>query len=156
FPNLMDAGTWNLAPLSPITRSYTLGVGSFHEDAPRKVYAAWAQDDWAMTRHLTLNLGLRYDLATGIWAERIALPPFLKAARPSDTNNFGPRVGFAYQVTDRTVIRGGVGKYFGEVSGQPAFWLIRYTHQIFPQILNDGRPDFAANPFNGQTPTYEQ
>jgi len=156
FPNLMDAGTWNLAPLSPITRSYTLGVGTFHEDAPRKVYAAWAQDDWAMTRHLTLNLGLRYDLETGIWAEWIALPPFLKAGRPSDTNNFGPRVGFAYQVTDRTVIRGGVGKYFGEVSGQPAFWLIRYTHQIFPQILNDGRPDFAANPFNGQTPTYEQ
>lgn len=53
-------------------------------------------------------------------------------------------------------IRGGVGKYFAEITGQPAFWLLRYTHQIHPEVLNDGRPDFAANPFNGPPPTYEQ
>ena len=25
-----------------------------------------------------------------------------------------------------------------------------------PQIFNDGRPDFAANPFNGPIPTFDQ
>jgi hypothetical protein len=156
FPDLMDASTWNLAPLSSITRKYTLGVGTFREYAPRHVYAGWVNDDWAITPRLTLNLGLRYDLETGVFAEWLALPPFLEANRPSDTNNLGPRFGFAYSMNDRTVIRGGAGKYFAEISGQPAFWLIRYTHQIHPEILNDGRPDFAANPFNGQVPTYEQ
>ena len=156
FPNLMDASTWNLAPLSSITRKYTLGVGTFRENAPRKVYAGWVNDDWKIAERLTLNLGLRYDLETGVFAEWVALPPFLEANRPSDTDNFGPRVGFNYHLNDRTVIRGGVGKYFAEISGQPAFWLLRYTHQIHPEILNDGRPDFTANPFNGPAPTYEQ
>ena len=155
FPNLMDVSTWNLAPLSSITRKYVLGIGTFREYAPRKVYAGWANDDWAITRRLTLNLGLRYDLETGVFAEWVALPPFLEANRPSDTNNFGPRLGFAYSLNDRTVIRGGFGKYFAEISGQPAFWLLRYTHQIHPEKLNDGRPDFAANPFDGPVPTYE-
>ena len=156
FPDLMDVSTWNLAPLSSITRKYTLGVGTFREYAPRKVYAGWINDDWAIGSRLTLNLGLRYDLETGVFGEWLALPPFLDANRPSDTDNFGPRIGFAYSLNDRTVIRGGAGKYFAEISGQPAFWLIRYTHQIHPEILNDGRPDFAANPFNGPAPTYEQ
>jgi hypothetical protein len=155
FPNLMDVSTWNLAPLSSITRKYVVGIGTFREYAPRKVYAGWANDDWAITRRLTLNLGLRYDLETGVFAEWVALPPFLEANRPSDTNNFGPRLGFAYSLNDRTVIRGGFGKYFAEISGQPAFWLLRYTHQIHPEKLNNGRPDFAANPFNGPVPTYE-
>ena len=156
FPNLMDVSTWNLAPLSSITRKYTLGVGTFTENAPRDVYAAWVQDDWAITPRLTLNLGLRYDLETGVFGQWLALPPFLEANRPEDSDNFGPRLGFAFSLNDRTVIRGGAGKYFAEVTGQPAFWLIRYTHQIHPEILNDGRPDFAANPFNGPAPTYEQ
>ena len=156
FPNLMDVSTWNYASLSSITRKYVLGVGSWKQNVPRKVYGGWVQDDWNIRRRLTLNLGLRYDLETGVFAEHIEFQPFLKANRPSDTNNFGPRVGFAYSLNDRTVVRGGAGKYFGEISGQPAFWTVRYTEQIHPEILYDGRPDFAINPFNGPAPTYAQ
>ena len=156
FPDLMDVSTWNYASLSSITRKYVLGVGSWKQNVPRKVYGGWVQDDWNIKRRLTLNLGLRYDLETGVFAEHIEFLPFLKANRPSDTNNFGPRVGFAYSLNDRTVVRGGAGKYFGEISGQPAFWTVRYTEQIHPEILYDGRPDFAVNPFNGPAPTYEQ
>lgn len=31
---------------------------------------------------------------------------------PADNNNFGPRIGFAYRVTNKTVLRGGYGEYF--------------------------------------------
>ena len=156
FPNLMDVSTWNIASLSSISRKYVVGVGSWRQNPPRKVYAGWVQDDWSIRKRLTLNLGVRYDLETGVFAEKIEFLPFLQANRPSDTNNFGPRVGFAYSLNDRTVIRGGAGKYFGEISGQPSFWTKRYTEQIHPEILYDGRPDFAVNPFNGPYPTYEQ
>ena len=44
------------------------------------------------------------------------IPPFLLEPRPQDTNNFGPRVGFAYSLDDRTVLRGGAGKYYAEVT----------------------------------------
>ena len=70
--------------------------------------------------------------------------------------HFGPRAGFAYSLNDRTVVRGGYGKYFADVTGQPAVFTLRNVQQITPQILNDGRPDFASNPFNGPAPTYDQ
>lgn len=70
FPDLTDVSTWNLAPLSPLTRFYVRGIatdlsrwsrppgsGGFTEYAPRHVYATWVQDDWAITLRLTLNLG---------------------------------------------------------------------------------------------------
>ena len=50
-----------------------------------------------MSDSLTLNLGLRYDLTRNGWANETAVPPFLEADRPDDTNNIQPRLGFAYQ-----------------------------------------------------------
>jgi hypothetical protein len=74
---------------------------------------------------LTLNLGLRWEFATPIW-ERDNLwsnfdPTTNKLIRASsgglynralvnpDYHDFGPRVGFAYSITPKTVIRGGYG-----------------------------------------------
>jgi hypothetical protein len=169
FPDVTDVSTWNLAPLSPIARFYQRAIGmdaspfsrpagnsGFTEYAPRHVYAGWIQDDWAVTPRLTLNLGLRYDVMVGAFVNWVEFQPFVDGDRPNDTNNFGPRVGFAYSLTDRTVIRGGYGKYFADVTGQPAVFTLRNVQQITPQILNDGRPDFASNPFNGPAPTYDQ
>ena len=77
--------------------------------------------------------------------------------RPLDKNNIQPRLGFAYSVNDRTVMRGGWGLFYGGGTGVCSHALL---HE--PQIdqragdNNDGRPDFASNPFNGPIPTYEQ
>ena len=79
--------------------------------------ASWAQDDWQISDRLTLNLGLRYDLELGVFANDVELPPFQQAGRPNDTDNFQPRVGFAYRLTDQTVIRGGSGLYYGDALG---------------------------------------
>jgi hypothetical protein len=161
--------TWNLTPLSPIARFYQRAIGmdaspfsrpagnsGFTEYAPRHVYAGWIQDDWAITPRLTLNLGLRYDLMVGAFVNWVEFQPFIDGDRPDDTNNFGPRLGFAYSLTDRTVVRGGYGRFFADVTGQPAVFTLRNVQQITPQILNDGRADFASNPFNGPAPTYDQ
>ena len=156
FPVWNDPSTWNLAALSPITRSYRRGIGEFYVNPIENRFAAWAQDDWAITSRLTLNLGLRYDVISGMYAEDVGVTPFLEAGRPIDTNNIQPRLGFAYSANDRTVIRGGFGKYFGETGFSQAHWTNLWAGQVHPVILNDGRPDFAANPFNGPAPTYEQ
>jgi len=167
--DVWDVSTWNLAPLSPITRFYQRAIAmdsspysrpsgnsGFTEYAPRHVYASWFQDNWAVTPRLTLNLGLRHDLSIGAFVNWVSYPPFIEAGRPDDTNNWGPRLGFAYSLIERTVLRGGYGMYYAEMTGQPAIFTLRNVQQITPQILNDGRPDFAANPFNGPAPTYEQ
>lgn len=84
-------------------------------------YGLFVQDEWRFNPSLTLTAGLRYDL------QKIAQPDVrnpdaeLAAAGidtsvvPEDTNNFGPRLGFAWTPGSaaRTVVRGGYGIFFG-------------------------------------------
>ena len=157
FPVWNDVSTWNLNALSGITRSYTLTIGQLKASAPLKVGAVWLQDDWQMGSRVTLNLGLRYDIESGAFAEHTAVGPFLSAGRPIDKKNFAPRLGFAYRLTADTVVRGGGGVYFADPGSQKAYWSDLWSNQLSVQILNDGsRADFAGNPFNGPIPAYGQ
>ncbi len=157
MPDPFNVDTWNFAALSPIVRSYRIGVGDFTLDYAQPKFGAWAQDDWQITNRLTLNLGLRWDLSVNASANDIAVPPFLEAGRPNDTNNYQPRIGFAYQFTDRTVMRGGSGLYYYEPITSDTLWTVGNSLVAVIQIPNDGRPNFAADPFNGRPlPTFQE
>ena len=96
----------------------------------RSIYAGvFVQDDWKITSRLTLNIGLRYELFTqpvdarnlgslfNIQNGQFAIPGkdgYSAAIVDGDHNNFGPRAGFAYQVSKKLVLRGGYGLFFGE------------------------------------------
>jgi hypothetical protein len=153
FPDINNADTWNVAALSPITKTVLQATGTFNFKTPREVGAGWIQDDWQPTQKLTLNLGLRWDVAYGLFGEKFGVPPFLPANRPIQKNRFQPRPGFAYAIDSKTVIRGGLGKFYGEVSNQPSLWAASWGNQLDPQFVNDGRADFASNPFNAPAGT---
>lgn len=89
----------------------------------------YGQDTWRATNKLTLNLGLRYELyfpesvnATGNGALMDLKTGYLHVAGvggvPSNmgwnkaTNAYNPRLGVAYQVSDKTVVRAGYGRSF--------------------------------------------
>jgi outer membrane receptor protein involved in Fe transport len=75
------------------------------------------QDDWRVTPRFTLNLGLRYEYQLN--PDPINVNPALPQTnnKVDDRNNFGPRIGFAYDVSGdgKTSIRGGWGLYYGRV-----------------------------------------
>ncbi len=87
-------------------------------------FAGYLQDDYQMTPKLTLNLGLRYDineLMNNCCWERNRAGRILRAIdHPlggipvTDSNNWGPRLGVAYDVSgDGTdVVRGSFGLYY--------------------------------------------
>ncbi len=156
FPNPFDVDTWNLNALAPITRSFTLGLGEFPIDFNQPKYGAWWQDDWHLGSNFTLNLGVRYDLTTNAWANQSEVPFIMAADRKSDTDNIQPRLGFAWQANDKTVIRGGSGLYYGDVLSTTTMWAIGNTQIATIVVPNDGRADFVTNPFNGAAPTYAQ
>ena len=157
FPDPFNVDTWNLAAISPLVRTYRLGVHKGRrEDVDLPYYAGWVQDDWRLTNRMTLNLGVRYDLTVNSFAQYGEFLPFMEKGRPQDANNFQPRLGFAYQWNERTVIRGGGGKYYAEVITPVVLYALEPATVAILEVANDGRPDFAVNPFNGPAPTFEQ
>jgi hypothetical protein len=155
FPVWNNADTWNLAAISSITRNDVIGTGDFANWVYSTKLAAWLQDDWRISNRLTLNLGLRMDGDIGGFAN-IDFAPWESKAN-YDQFGMQPRLGFAFKVNDRTVVRGGVGLYIAgaiagdatNAKGNAQIALLTYT--------NDGRADFALNPTNGQPlPTFQQ
>lgn len=130
-----------------------------HQFWSQHYIAPWVQDDWKVTKKLTLNLGLRWDFLTpqverhnkmiGAFNATVLNP--VSASIPSGTTALGaspnlqggvtfagvngqrrgayamnmlnvqPRVGFAYAITDRMSIRGGIGEtYMSDTSTNDA------------------------------------
>ena len=87
-------------------------------------YGFFVQDNWKVTPRLTVEMGLRYDFqsfpqpsATYTAPSGTFTPYAGLTNRPSDKNNYGPRLGFSYDVFGKgdTVLRGGFGMYYGRV-----------------------------------------
>jgi len=157
FPEAYNVDTWNLNALNPWIQRYVIGIADkFPVRHSHPKYAAWMQDDWSISDRLTLNLGLRYDFIKNATNQDRVVEPWMLPDRPQDNDNIQPRLGFAYQLNEQTVLRGGAGLYYPDVIGSQFSHSNRFAQLIYVTINNDGRPDFATNPFNGPTPTYAQ
>jgi len=101
------------------TSSYSQGFGQPRFQLTSTDWAFFAQDDWRVSPRLTLNLGLRWDYEH--FPQPFLVNPNLPQTgnRPSDKNNFGPRIGFAVDLSGdgKTSLRGGYGMYYGRING---------------------------------------
>ena len=98
---------------------FTQAIGAEYFTAKTFNQGYFVQDDIRLTDRLKLNVGLRYEYFGRPDANpNPALPR--TAAFPTDANNFGPRIGLAFDPTGagRTVLRAGAGLYYNVVVAQ--------------------------------------
>ena len=127
-------------------------------------YMFFAQDDWKITPKFTLNLGLRYEL-TSPWFDKENRMNKLsidadtygqtimagqngdswssRALVNTDTNNFAPRVGFAWQPGEKWTFRGGGGVFYG---GQMGLGASGRMLANFPLVAQVARPSGRQSP----------
>ncbi len=99
------------------TSNFAQGFGAQGAEFSTTDLAFYVQDDIRWTSRLTVNLGVRYEVEL-LPDPQIPNPLYAQTGRfPTDKNNFGPRVGFAYDLTGdgKTSMRGGVGVYYGRL-----------------------------------------
>lgn len=107
-------------------RSFTQSFGQQAVAFDTQEWAGFVQEDWRVRPGLTVNAGVRYEY------EFLPLPQQPNATLdaafgyrgatsvfPEDRNNFGPRVGVAWQPfgLGRLVVRAGYGLFYGKLPG---------------------------------------
>ncbi len=122
------------------TDNYQIGPAT-NQHMREKAFAGFAQDTWKVTRKLTVDYGLRYDFQTYLREGAGRMPSFSQTtvdptygrlgatiydgSLPGRCQcNFGknypfaigPRLGVAYQLTSKTVLRGGFGVVYNKTA----------------------------------------
>ncbi len=209
-PQLNYTSAWSVGPfntsggvnqLHPLA-SFMLGhpasgsmsvVAPLNERSPRT--ALFIKDDWRVSRRLTVNLGLRYelemptveatnsivnglDLTTPLPIEAAARAAYAQSPIPelaasnfavrgglqyagvggrrnglwsTNLSNFMPRIGVAYQLNSKTVLRGGFGSFYDALgvirtsANQTGFSQATVIQTTTDSIVP--RADLLANPF---------
>lgn len=143
------------------TGNYTQGFGPTRSQFSTNDLNFFAQDDIRATPKLTVNLGVRYEYQK-LPGAQIPNPLVAQTNQlPQDKNNFGPRIGFAYDIKGdaKTVVRAGYGIYYGRIpnaqvsnaltntgvaTGQNQVTVAPASGPIFPNILPSGAANLPA------------
>ncbi|HXY15005.1 MAG TPA: carboxypeptidase regulatory-like domain-containing protein [Terriglobales bacterium] len=96
------------------TYAQSSGNPKFSFDVP--CLGFYAQDTYQLRPHLALDLGLREDFQ--IYPQPKGNPAFpLTGQFPNQFQRLAPRLGFAWQVANKTVVRGGFGMFYEDFNG---------------------------------------
>jgi hypothetical protein len=140
FPSVLTAtkGMVCGTATSPLQcyNEYQQGFGPLGFTFSTMEYSAFVQDQWRVSSRLTVNLGMRYEFET-MPAPQIPNPAVpATGVLNSDRRDFGPRVGFAWDVTGhgKTSVRGGYGIYYGRIINGTIFQAISSTGVANAQV----------------------
>ncbi|MFM8535059.1 MAG: TonB-dependent receptor plug domain-containing protein, partial [Acidimicrobiia bacterium] len=156
---------YNAADPTTFPTQYTKSLPTYAE-IPTTAYALYLQDDWRVAPSLTFNLGVRYDRQLGSYNEDLttllgdissklgptfssfplSIPFHQGADQRGDTNNFGPRVGLAWDATGdgATTVHAGYGLFYENMRTLQNFGELTWPQARQIIISNPAFPDPLA------------
>ena len=157
--------------LSGTVLSWALLYGDPARNVSLKSFGLFAQDDYRVTRRVTVNLGVRYDLTYPIKDSRNLLANFIPSqglvqvgqgiSQPYKTNhnNISPRIGVAWDVfgTGKTVLRSGFGMIFVQPSIRTFMFNgggLNLNPSGVPKIINNTDGTTTTIPGTGSLTTF--
>jgi len=158
----------NLASFVPVPGSvsqFTAALLNVPLYAPNVLWDTYVEDEWKPRAGVTLNLGLRYEYQAKVYNQGrdlndknifpttgtpTSLAPLVDFSKRGDKNNFGPRLGLAWDVRNdgKTVARAGYGLYYNVMNTQLELSEIQNYRQLTATIANPTYPD----PYGGRDP----
>ncbi len=151
---VLTGGTMDRRHYTSYTQAFDLRGSGFAGDVffTTTDYNVFVQDTWRLNSRLTLNLGVRWEYQQFPQPGDTEVRDLTFTGNPDypattrfnqDTNNFGPRVGFTYDVdgSHRTVVRGGWGVYYG-----------RSSNSVISSALTNNAVTFATYSFGPTSP----
>ena len=114
-------------------------------DFSTRDWSFYIQDQWRAARKLTVNLGVRYEYAQ-LPQQKQVNPDYPQTGRiPSPRMNFGPRAGVAYAMSEKTVLRAGLGVFFSRFQGAMLQSLF-YGNGLYQAAITNVTPATAGSP----------
>jgi outer membrane receptor protein involved in Fe transport len=126
--------------------SQTLGNGT--TNMRMNNYGMYVQDQWRVTPKFTATIGLRYEYEP-LPQPKTCNPDYPQTCRiNSQTTNVMPRVGLAYRMNDKTVLRAGYGLFYSSVPGATLMdlWLGNGVSQQSVSLSSTQPAQLAAGP----------
>jgi hypothetical protein len=136
----------------PCYSNYQQAFGPLGFEFNTDDYAFFAEDNWRILPRFTLNIGVRYEYEK--LPDAILPNPAVGQTQqlPSDKNNAGPRIGFAWDVTGdgKTSVRGGYGLFFGRIINSTVYNALTNTG------VQGGQFSFFFTPTTPNAPSLPQ
>jgi len=125
--------------------AYTQSFGVPEDKTVTPYYGVFAQDNVRLASTLTMNAGLRYEFQK-LKPSPMPNPQFPRTGEVhEDKNNFAPRLSFAWQPEQKTVIRTSYGIYYGPLSVQ-ANSVAKTQNGVFQSLREYRGPTVAGAP----------